>query len=179
MSEPKVSVVIPMYNVEKYLDTCVQSVRKQTLQNIEIILVDDGSPDRCGDMAEEYAKQDLRIRVVHRENGGLGPARNSGMEVATGEYIGFVDSDDWIEPQMFEELYNAATQHNADICFSGMQCMVDGAKGDRNVNPFADRCSLDKKRFSDCVVPFTVRCQIGRSGIRCRYRYGPRCIGAR
>lgn len=139
MSEPKVSVVIPMYNVEKYLDTCVQSVRKQTLQNIEIILVDDGSPDRCGDMAEEYAKQDSRVKVVHRKNGGLGPARNSGMEVSTGEYIGFVDSDDWIEPQMFEELYNAATQRNADICFSGMQCMVDGAKGDRNVNPFADQ----------------------------------------
>ena len=124
MSEPKVSVVIPMYNVEKYLDTCVQSVRKQTLQDIEIILVDDGSPDRCGDMAEEYAKQDSRVKVVHRKNGGLGPARNSGMEVATGEYIGFVDSDDWIEPQMFEELYAAATQRNADICFSGMQCMV-------------------------------------------------------
>lgn len=84
MSEPKVSVVIPMYNVEKYLDTCVQSVRKQTLQNIEIILVDDGSPDRCGDMAEEYAKQDLRIRVVHRENGGLGPARNSGRKSRQG-----------------------------------------------------------------------------------------------
>ena len=75
------------------------------------------------------------------------------MEVATGEYIGFVDSDDWIEPQMFEELYNAATQHNADICFSGMQCMVDGAKGDRNVILSLTRCSLDKKRFSDCVVP--------------------------
>ena len=94
MSEPKVSVVIPMYNVEKYLDTCVQSVRKQTLQDIEIILVDDGSPDRCGEMAEEYAKQDSRVKVVHRKNGGLGPARNSGMEIATGEYIGFVDSDD-------------------------------------------------------------------------------------
>ena len=139
MNEPKVSVIIPMYNVEKYLDTCVQSVRKQTLRNIEIILVDDGSPDRCGEMAEEYAKQDPRIKVVHRENGGLGPARNSGMEVATGEYIGFVDSDDWAEPQMFEELYTAATQRNADICFSGMQCMVDGVKGDRNVNPFADQ----------------------------------------
>lgn len=139
MSEPKVSIIIPMYNVEKYLDTCVQSVRKQTLQNIEIILVDDGSPDCCGDMAEKYANQDSRIRVVHRENGGLGPARNSGMDVATGEYIGFVDSDDWVEPQMFEELYAAATQRNADICFSGMQCMIDGVKGDRNVNPFADQ----------------------------------------
>ena len=139
MNGPKVSVIVPMYNVEKYLDTCVQSVRNQTLRDIEIILVDDGSPDRCGEMAEEYAKQDARIRVVHRENGGLGPARNSGMEVATGEYIGFVDSDDWIEPQMFEELYDAVTQRGADICFSGMQCMIDGAKGDRNVNPFADQ----------------------------------------
>ena len=131
MNKPKVSVIVPMYNVEKYLDTCVQSIQNQTLRDIEIILVDDGSPDRCGEMA--------RIKVVHRENGGLGPARNSGMEIATGEYIGFVDSDDWIEPQMFEELYAAATKRDADICFSGMQCMIDGAKGDRNVNPFADQ----------------------------------------
>lgn len=139
MSEPKVSVIVPMYNVEKYLDKCVWSVRRQTLQDVEIILVDDGSPDCCGEMAEEYAKQDARIKVVHRENGGLGPARNSGMEIATGEYVGFVDSDDWVESQMFEELYNAAIQCNADICFSGMQCMINGKRGDRNVNPFAGR----------------------------------------
>lgn len=137
MSEPKVSVIVPMYNVEKYLDKCVWSVRRQTLQDVEIILVDDGSPDCCGEMAEEYAKRDARIKVVHRENGGLGPARNSGMEIATGEYVGFVDSDDWVESQMFEELYSAAIQCNADICFSGMQCMINGKRGDRNVNPFA------------------------------------------
>lgn len=126
-----------MYNVEQYLDQCVQSVRNQTLHDIEIILVDDGSPDKCGEMAENYAKQDPRIKVVHRPNGGLGPARNSGMEVAKGEYIGFVDSDDWIEPQMYEELVAAAYKASADVCFSGMQVMNDGIKGDRNVNPFA------------------------------------------
>ena len=92
---------------------------------------------------------------MHRENGGLGPARNSGMEVATGEYIGFVDSDDWIEPQMFEELYNAATQHNADICFSGMQCMVDGAKGDRNVNPSLTGAHWTRRDFP--IASFLLR----------------------
>ena len=126
-----------MYNVEQYLDQCVQSVRNQTLHDIEIILVDDGSPDKCGEMAENYAKQDPRIKVVHRPNGGLGPARNSGMEVAKGEYIGFVDSDDWIEPQMYEELVAAAYKASADVCFSGMQVMNDGIKGDRNVNPIS------------------------------------------
>lgn len=136
---PKVSVIVPMYNVERYLDQCVCSLFAQTLRDIEIILVDDGSPDACGRMAEEYAKRDNRVKVVHRPNGGLGPARNSGMEVATGEYIGFVDSDDWVEPQMYEELVTTADKAHTEVCFSGMQVMNNGVKGDRNVNPFAGR----------------------------------------
>ena len=136
---PKVSVIVPMYNVERYLERCVRSLLVQTLQNIEIILVDDGSPDACGHLAEGFAKRDDRVKVVHRSNGGLGPARNSGMEIATGEYIGFVDSDDWVEPQMYAELVAAADKARAEVCFSGMQVMNDGVKGDRNVNPFAGR----------------------------------------
>lgn len=136
---PKFSVVVPMYNVESYLDECVNSVRKQTLEDIEIILVDDGSPDRCGEMAEEYAKLDNRIKVIHRANGGLGPARNSGMEAAKGEYIGFVDSDDWIEPDMYERLYSAAISTNADVVYTGLKTVSYGRVGTVREHPFAGR----------------------------------------
>lgn len=136
---PSFSVVVPMYSVEQYLPKCVDSLRRQTLRDIEIILVDDGSPDRCGEMAEEYAREDSRIKVVHRVNGGLGPARNSGMEVASGEYIGFVDSDDWVESDMYERLYSAAKKENADIVFTGMKTVSNGNVGTLSDHPFAGR----------------------------------------
>ena len=91
-----ISVIVPVYKVEKYLDKCVQSIVDQTYRNLEIILVDDGSPDNCPAMCDAWAEKDDRIRVIHKENGGLSDARNAGMAIATGEYIGFVDSDDWI-----------------------------------------------------------------------------------
>lgn len=121
MIKPKVSVIVPVYNVEKYLDRCVQSIRKQTLSDIEIILVDDGSPDKCPAMCDEYARQDSRIKVVHKQNAGLGMARNSGIECATGEYLMFVDSDDTISANACNQLYTACMIHNADIsvgCFN-------------------------------------------------------------
>lgn len=136
---PKISVIVPMYNVERYLAQCVRSIQGQTLKDIEIILVDDGSPDNCGAIADQYAREDSRITVVHRENGGLGPARNSGIEIASGEYIGFVDSDDWIEPQMFEHLYAAAKACNADISCSGFQALADGETLYVKTNPFAGK----------------------------------------
>ena len=105
---PKVSIVVPMYGVEPFLNKCVDSLLAQSLHDIEIILVDDGSPDRCGEIAEEYAIKDNRVKVIHQKNSGLGPARNTGMAAATGEYIGFVDSVDWANNCMFERLYNAA-----------------------------------------------------------------------
>ena len=98
---PKVSIIVPVYKVEKYLRKCIDSIINQTLKDIEIILVDDGSPDNCGKICDEYAAKDTRIKVIHKENGGLSSARNAGMEVAEGEYIGFVDSDDWIESDMY------------------------------------------------------------------------------
>ena len=134
---PAFSVIVPMYNVEKYLCKCVDSIRDQSLKDIEIILVDDGSPDRCGEIADEYAKVDNRVKVVHRSNGGLGPARNSGIEVATGEYIGFVDSDDWVEADMFEKLYQAAKEHNSDIVFTGLKIIRHGELVSTYVHPFA------------------------------------------
>lgn len=94
---PLISVIVPIYKVEKYLQKCVQSIINQTYKNLEIILVDDGSPDNCGIICDKLAERDDRIRVIHKKNGGLSSARNAGIEIANGEYIGFVDSDDYIE----------------------------------------------------------------------------------
>lgn len=123
---PKVSVVIPIYNVQPYLKQCIESVRNQTLHDIEIILVDDESPDECGLIADKYADLDERIKVIHRKNGGLGAARNSGIEIATGEYVGFVDSDDWIEQDMYESMYRIATVNGAQVVFTGMKTFSSG-----------------------------------------------------
>ena len=113
--EELVSVIIPVYKVEKYLERCVESVQKQTFQNLEIILVDDGSPDLCGAMCDEMAKTDPRIKVIHKNNGGLSDARNVGIEMASGNYIVFVDSDDWLDLDMIALLYRVLKKYNADI----------------------------------------------------------------
>lgn len=115
---PKVSILVPIYNVEKYLEQCIESIINQTLKDIEIILVDDGSPDNCPQMCDNYAKKDSRIKVVHKKNGGLSSARNAGIEVATGDYIGFVDSDDYIELDMYEKMYIIAKENNVDFVMS-------------------------------------------------------------
>lgn len=113
--EPLISVIVPVYKVEQYLDECVQSIINQTYKNLEIILVDDGSPDRCPEMCDEYARQDSRIKVIHKKNGGLSSARNVGIEVASGEYIGFVDSDDFIASDMYEKLYASIKGEKDDV----------------------------------------------------------------
>lgn len=120
MSNELISVIVPVYKVEPYLDKCVQSIADQTYQNLEIILVDDGSPDACPDMCDRWAIKDARIKVIHKENGGLSDARNAGLAVATGELISFVDSDDWLEPDFLEELYRALRSNAADVA----QCDV-------------------------------------------------------
>lgn len=111
----KVSIIVPVYNVEKYLDRCVQSLINQTLKDIEIILVDDESPDDCPRLCDEYVEKDFRIRVIHKQNGGLGLARNSGLEVATGEYVTFCDSDDFVEPNTYEYCTRIADKHYLDV----------------------------------------------------------------
>lgn len=122
MSQPLISVIVPVYKVEEYLERCVSSIRNQTYTNLEIILVDDGSPDRSGEMCDAFAQQDSRIRVIHKENGGLSSARNAGMRVAKGEYIGFIDSDDWIDERMYETLYTLILKYEAQIAVCGLQC---------------------------------------------------------
>ena len=102
----KISVIIPVYNVEKYLKRCLDSVINQTYKNLEIILIDDGSTDKSGNICDEYAAKDKRIIVIHKENGGLSDARNKGLDICTGDYISFIDSDDWIENGFYEYVVN-------------------------------------------------------------------------
>ena len=121
MNDIKVSIIVPIYNVEKYLNRCMDSLLNQTLKDIEIIMVDDGSPDKCPEMCDAYAKKDNRVKVVHKKNGGLGYARNSGLDVAKGEYVAFVDSDDYVDLNMYEKLYNTAKDNNLDAVFCGFK----------------------------------------------------------
>lgn len=114
---PLVSIIIPVYNVEKYLPECLESVINQTYSNLEIILVDDGSPDKCGEICDKYASFDPRIKVIHKENGGVSSARNVGIEASTGEWIYFVDSDDTIEKDLISEALNTALTDGTDMCF--------------------------------------------------------------
>lgn len=113
----KISIIIPVYNVEKYLARCVDSVLMQNYENMEIILIDDGSPDKSGDICDAYARQDNRIIVIHQKNKGLSGARNSGLDISTGKYITFIDSDDSIMPDMFSTMINIMEQNNLDILF--------------------------------------------------------------
>ena len=112
---PLISVIVPVYNVEKYLDRCVKSILRQTYKDFELILVDDGSPDKCPSMCDEWAKKDKRIHVIHQANQGLSAARNAGIRIAEGEYLTFVDSDDWISQTMLEDLVNLILKNDADI----------------------------------------------------------------
>ncbi len=125
MEQPKVSIIVPVYNAEKYLERCINSLKTQSLEDIEIILVDDSSSDSSLEICNKAAKEDRRIKVIHKVNEGAGKARNAALEVATGEYIGFVDSDDFVNADMFETLYIKAKKYNSDLVMSGVM-FVDG-----------------------------------------------------
>ena len=110
-----ISIIVPIYKVEPYLHKCIDSILNQTYKNLQIILVDDGSPDRCGEICDQYAKTDKRINVIHKENGGLSDARNCGIDVATGKYLSFLDSDDWLHNEYIEKLYELLKSSKSDI----------------------------------------------------------------
>ena len=112
---PKISVIVPVYKAEAYLHRCVDSILAQTFQDFEVLLIDDGSPDRSGEICDEYARKDRRVRVFHKENGGVSSARQCGMDHAQGEYTIHADPDDWVEPMMLEELYKKAKEEDADM----------------------------------------------------------------
>lgn len=129
VTEPKISIIVPVYKVEPYLRKCLDSIVNQTYENLEIILVDDGSPDNCGAICDEYAARDERIRVIHKENGGVSSARNAGLDVAVGDWIGFVDADDQIEMDMFAALLKNAEAFHSDISICGFLSLTPGETG--------------------------------------------------
>lgn len=138
----KISVIVPIYNREKYLERCVTSIINQTYENLEIILVDDGSKDKSGEMSDLFAEKDHRIKVIHKENGGLSSARNAGIDIATGKYIAFIDGDDWIEKCMYQVLVDLAETQNADIVECKFQRVVD--ENEKFIQPIWEMFVLDK-----------------------------------
>lgn len=151
--QPLISVIIPCYNVERYLDRCMESVVNQTYRNLEIILVDDGSPDRSGAMCDLWAEKDSRVKVIHKSNGGLGFARNSGMEIARGEYIAFIDSDDFIDTRMYEILMSKALENNADIVYCGHSKQLSNGNN-ISIRDFAEEREFDKSTFVELSQGF-------------------------
>lgn len=129
-----ISIIVPVYNVEKYLRKCIDSIINQTYKNLEIILVDDGSPDNCGTICDEYAQKDNRIKVIHKENGGVSSARNEGLRSATGKWISFIDADDWIEEIFCEILLNKAVKNRCDVALCGYSRVTDNRIEKINAN---------------------------------------------
>ena len=144
---PTISVIIPVYKVERYLDACVASVVGQTYPDLEIILVDDGSPDNCPALCDAWAAKDTRIRVIHRSNGGLSAARNSGLDVCTGDYIAFVDSDDRLGPETLERALRAQQRSGADLVLFHYLCT------DENDQPLPDRTPADREEEASPASP--------------------------
>ena len=141
--QPLISIIVPIYNVERYLEKCIESILTQTYTNLELILVDDGSPDRCPVICDEFAKKDNRIVVIHKKNGGLSDARNAGLDIAQGKFIGFVDGDDYIDPQMYEILFDALFKNDADmsICnYVKVNEQYELITEKNNILPIKDAC---------------------------------------
>lgn len=143
MSEPLISVIVPVYNVEKYVGTCVDSILAQTYTKLEVLLVDDGSTDSSGVLCDEYARKDMRVRVIHKENGGLSDARNTGMKTAQGTYFAFVDSDDSIAEDYIAYLYGMIEKHHAQIAVCGYQKVYHSNENRKNII-----CDLTEKVYS-------------------------------
>ena len=143
--ESLISVIVPVYKVEDYLERCVDSLLNQTYQNIELILVDDGSPDCCGKLCDEYACKDSRIRVIHKKNGGLSDARNVAISLVEGDYVSFVDSDDWVSPFYLENLYNAIKKSDSDMAVSWFENVFD--------NKTIISEPSNELRFYECLGP--------------------------
>lgn len=146
-----ISVIVPVYKVENYLNKCIESIVNQTYSNLEIILVDDGSPDNCPAMCDQWAAKDSRIRVIHKENGGLSDARNTGMEIASGSYICFVDSDDWIHPEYVERLYSACIEHQTSIAACDVQFVFDTSIIDYSLPSFKSTCCTTEQALNTLI----------------------------
>lgn len=152
-NQPLLSVIIPAYNVEKYIDHCLNTVTNQTYKNLEIIIVDDGSPDNSGKIIDDWSKKDCRIKVIHKENGGLGFARNSGLEIATGDYIAFIDSDDYIDLNMYETLINKAIETKSDIVYCGFHKEVNYDSFE-DISDFSTEITFNENQILDLSLAF-------------------------
>lgn len=151
-NKPLLSVIIPVYKVEAYLRQCVESVLNQTYRNLEVILIDDGSPDGCPGICEEYAARDPRVRVIHQENRGIAATRNVGLDAATGELITFVDSDDWTKPHMYETMVRMLLEKDLDMVICGADRIDDGVVLERLGRYFEDGAVVDPKEvFALCM----------------------------
>ena len=154
MKNQTISVIIPVYNVKEYLDTCLDSVKAQTYSELEVILVDDGSVDGSAELCDRYAMQDSRFRVIHQENAGASKARNRGIEEATGNYIAFLDSDDWLEPDAYETLQHLLERENADVAFGLGERMY---RRELNEEPDGETVVLTGKEILDTYILDEVR----------------------
>lgn len=150
--KPLISVIVPVYNVEKYLNKCVDSIINQTFKEMEIILVDDGSTDSCHQIIDEYAKKDNRVIAIHKKNGGQGSARNVGLDISRGEYIGFVDSDDWIDLNMYEKLYKDITSNNSDISICSRKVFNENSECTGIVNVNTETIKLNEKSIKSYLI---------------------------
>lgn len=142
---PEISVIIPVYKAEQYLNRCVGSIVEQTFQAFELILVDDGSPDNSPKLCDEWAQNDSRIHVIHKENGGASSARNAGLEVAKGKWIAFVDSDDWLDKTALKILYNLAIEYDVPMAIGGMQVVQEHRKGKNRAEPIGEIQRLSRE----------------------------------
>lgn len=165
--QPKVSIIVPIFNAEDSLEKCIDSILAQTEENIEIILVDDGSTDNSGIICQEYATMDVRIKLIRQVNSGVSAARNNGIKNASGEYIGFVDSDDWIEPNMYEALLKRADETNADVVMCDATTVYNNGKTEIDtITQLDGDVVLNKSDFSPKLL-----LEMAGSTCRCIYRY--------
>lgn len=163
---PKISIIIPVYNAEKELNKCIDSIICQTQQDIEIILVDDGSTDGSLSICQEYAEDDCRVKVIHQKNAGVSAARNTGIGMATGRYIGFVDSDDWIEPDMFKRLLQEGKRTGADVVMCDATTVYDNGRTQTDtITQLSSNRILEKADFTPSLL-----LEMAGSAWRCIYK---------
>lgn len=166
-----ISIIVPIYNAEKGLEKCIDSILNQTIKNIEIILVDDGSIDKSMEICQRYAALDNRIRIIHQENSGVSAARNRGLSIAKGKYVGFVDSDDWIEPNMFEKMTCEAENTKSDIVMCDAITVYDNGKTKPDtIIQLSEKCTLKRENFTPLLL-----LEMAGSACRCIYRKDKYC----
>ncbi len=172
-----ISIIVPVYNVEKYFRDCLDSIIAQTYRNIEIILVDDGSPDKCGEICDEYSQKDSRIKVLHKENGGVSAARNDGVAACSGEYFTFIDPDDILHPQMVEILYKLLKENNTDISMCNFKIISEDEKVKAQEIKDIDVRVLSKEQFAlEFLADYTAPYEIVANKLFRKSMFGQLCF---